>query len=97
MALGTLALVLEAQTGVQGQEGLDHLLVVVVDHDLGLFRLLEPLDLRHDADQGQPDHRLDIEGALHPVVDVGHEEGEGRAERQAAEKPRARFRGMLGE
>ena len=43
-------------------------------------------NLGHDADQRQADDGLDVEGALHPVVDIGHKERKGGAERQAAER-----------
>ena len=94
-ALGVLALVLQAQAGVEGEEGLGHLLVLVVDDDLRLVLLLHAANLGNDADEREADHRLDVEGALHAVVDEGDKESEGGAKGETAEEAERQIEGNV--
>jgi len=76
---------------VEGKKRLTYLPVRVVHDDLSLVRLLHLFDLRNNADQGQPDDRLDIKRALHPVVDKRHEEGKRQSETQTKDKPKTQI------
>ncbi len=94
--LGVLGVVAETQAGVQGEEGFGDLTVGVVDHDLRLVGLLHLFDLRDDAQQGKTDHRLDVEGTLHPIIDERDKEGEREAETEAADHTDTDIEGDAG-